>query len=67
MMTEQSNILNTYKAYIVTLQADDGCRKYYYIFAPSPDQAKELACQYDVAPPGAVLNVRLSDFERAAR
>lgn len=64
---EQPNILNTYRQYIVVLQGDDCRRAYYYIYAASPDRAKELACQAAVAPPGAVLSVRLSDFEEAGR
>ena len=64
---KQPNVLNTYKQYVVVLQGDDCRRAYYYIYAASADRAKELACQVAVAPPGAVLSVRLSDFEEAGR
>lgn len=64
---EQSSILNTYKQYVVTLQGDDGRSAHYYIYAASADRAKELACQAEVAPLSAVLNVRLGDFEEAGR
>lgn len=48
----------SYKTYVVTLQADSGRRVYYYTCAASAERAKALACEAELAPPCAVLSVR---------
>jgi len=66
-ITDQSGTRRVYRTYVVVLQADDGRRVYYYTCAASAERAKALACQAGLAPPSAVLSIRVSDFEEAAR
>jgi hypothetical protein len=65
-MSEQERLPKTYKKYVVTLQADDGQGVRYYLYTSSADEAKMLACQAELAPPGAVVRVRADDGEDAA-
>lgn len=55
------------RTYVVVLKADDGRRAYCYVYAVSADRAKELACGAELAPPGAVVDVRVSEFEEGGR
>jgi hypothetical protein len=57
----------TYKTYVVRLQADGGRRVRYYAYAATPERAKALACAAELAPLSAVRSVQVSDFERAGR
>jgi hypothetical protein len=65
-MSEQQRLPKTYRKYVVTLQADDGHGVRYYLYTSSAEEAKTLACQAELAPPGAVVNVAGSDCEETA-
>jgi hypothetical protein len=55
------------RTYVVVLQADDGRRVRYYTCAASAERAQELACAAELAPAGAVVSVRVSEFEEGGR
>lgn len=65
LIADQSGTRQHYRTYVVLLQADDGRRVYYYTFAASAERAKELACAAELAPPHAVLSVRVSELRRS--
>jgi hypothetical protein len=65
-MTEAERLRKAYRKYVVTLQADNGQGVRYYVYTSSPDEAKALACQAELAPPGAVVGVHEGDCEEAA-
>jgi hypothetical protein len=58
MAGEQASLPSTYRKYVVTLQSDNGQRVRYYVYTSSADDAKALACQAELAPPGAVVHVK---------
>jgi hypothetical protein len=58
---------STLRTYVVVLKADDGRRAYCYAYTSSADNAKALARKAELAPPDAVVGVRVSEFEEAER
>jgi hypothetical protein len=64
-MSERQRLPKTYRKYVVTLQADDGLGVRYYLYTSSADEAKMLACQAELAPPGAVVRVQADICEEA--
>jgi hypothetical protein len=65
-MSEQKRLHKSYRKYVVTLQADDGQGVRYYLYTSSADEAKMFACQAELAPQGAVVNVAGGDCEETA-